>query len=759
MVAATQIEIPAFDFTAFYYADILEALIEFKRLNVPELTNESPQEPLIQVLRAFALVGHLNNTLTDLVANECTLPTAQLVETVRNMLRLIDFEMRSAQPAQVDIVYELAQVIFSAVEAISVDAQAATIASAGEAARFFEADAALIVTPTNKLSSCQGMEDSGNGVLLPENRVFTDFTAEANDPSLGQDFAPWSTPFGGVGTDLDTLPNPTEGREGDFMLFGHTEAMFDQVDIDLLNPMSDIIGVWEYYDGNYRKAQPNSVTNNGASLTLDLTDYLGTTKLTGTPIRVVHDPSGAFEDVFSDWDGAKNVVKTRTLLGQSTPSTTTTDYTVGSAWERFSTIVDNTLSMAVSDKIETALPQTITENWSLGEFGGVTAFWMRFRIVEVLGGPIVPDITEIQIDEGKQYLKRLAVQGRTQSETLGSSDGTASQEFLASKTDYLDGSAEVTVSGVTWTRVDNFLASKPTDRHYRVELATDDRAKVIFGDGVEGAIPPTGVNNITIAYRYNAADDGNVGANTVRNDKTGLSLVNKLWNPRPAAGWEAAQGSDDASLARAKIEGPASLRTRDVALGPDDAETLATRASVIDAESDNPGGVIKMSRAKAIEEGFGPKTVELVVVAAGAELLTQDQLDAISEFYNGNQFVTPVRPKRFVANQEVTAVNYAQRAIDITATAYAGGAVTALQIKNALIALLQPEARKEDGVTFEWDFGGRVPASRLVHEIFSVDETIVEVDITVPVPSADILLQPRELPVAGVIQITVLPPQ
>ncbi len=95
-----EIKIPSFDFSSMYYQQILEALLEFKRVNVPELSDESPQEPLIQLLRAFALVGHLNNTLLDLVANESTLPTSRLPETIRNMLRLIDFELRPASRAR-----------------------------------------------------------------------------------------------------------------------------------------------------------------------------------------------------------------------------------------------------------------------------------------------------------------------------------------------------------------------------------------------------------------------------------------------------------------------------------------------------------------------------------------------------------------------------------------------------------------------------------------------------------------------------------
>ncbi len=102
MTTPVDILIPNFSWSSVYYPQLLDALIAFKRLNTPELTDESPQEPTMQFLRAFALVGHLNNGLLDLVALEHTLATAQLADTVRNMLRLIGYEMAPALPARPD---------------------------------------------------------------------------------------------------------------------------------------------------------------------------------------------------------------------------------------------------------------------------------------------------------------------------------------------------------------------------------------------------------------------------------------------------------------------------------------------------------------------------------------------------------------------------------------------------------------------------------------------------------------------------------
>lgn len=723
----TEIEIPTFDFAAFYYPQLLEALIVFKRLNLPELTDESPQEPLIQMIRAMALIGHLNNTLLDLVANESTLTTARLPETVRNMLRLIDYEMESATPSQVDIVMKLAQVLSSTIEILVDFTQIGTRAQGTDVSRVFEVLDAYSVTRTDRLTKCYGVEDS----------TYTDYTTLAND--VAGPFTPWTTPVGGSST-----------REGDSLLFGHSEAMWDQVDIDLNTIASGIAGVWEYYDGNYNKSQPSSVVDNGATITLNLTAYLGVTDLRGTPIRVKLNESGAYEDRYSYFSGGANKVDTLTLLGQSTPSTDAADYTVGSVWERFTNLGDTTIVSAAPLKqdgvVDFDLPQTIVENWALGAINGSTLFWMRFRITTV-STPTAPSINRLRIDLGNQFIKRLAIQGIFQTETLGSSDGSDNQSFLSSQENFIFTSDELTVNDIVWTRVTNFLSSKPTDRHYRVQLEENDQARFIFGDGVTGAIPQNGVNNIAASYRYGAQDDGNVGANTIVLDKSGLALVSSLYNPRPATGWSAAEGSTEADLAKTKVSGPATLRVRDIALGPDDVETLAVRASKIDAD------VIGMSRAKAIEEGFGPKTIKLVIVTAGGALATQDELDVVSEFYNGNQFSSPTKQKRLVANQEVTAVNYTPHTINITAVVKARGAVTALAIQNALIQVLQPEALKDDGVTYEWEFGDVVPTSRINHEIFKVDESIYDVDISLPV--ADIDMLDGELPVAGTITITV----
>ncbi|MGD9749373.1 MAG: hypothetical protein AB7W59_00095 [Acidimicrobiia bacterium] len=717
---STIVTVPDFNFAAFYYPQLLEALVQYKRLNVPELTDESEFEPFQQLLRAFALVGHLNNTLIDLVANESTLPTAQLVETVRNMLRLIDYRMSPATPSTVELVYELARVFNASFALIPAGAQAATQRQGAEPAITFETNEALTIERTDQFGR----------VVVDESGTFTDRTAAANSANPVDDFDIWTTP-----------------DVGDAIYFGHANVMWAKLALTLATPGSGIVGVWEFYDGDFLKTQPDTVIDLGATLRFNINGLLGTSPRPGTTVRVTLNSDGASEDATSVWDGANNYVVVG-LLGQSSPSTTASDYTVGSDWSELTEATDNTANLTASDSVEYPVPQSDTRNWARTVIEGFNGFWLRYRIVSV-AAPTTPSLRLARMDTGKQYAIRDATQGMVGADDpLGSSTGLPDQRFTTSRDFYIDGTAVVTVDGETWTEVDDFLGSQSNDKHYVVELGNNDRATIVFGSGVNGKVPPIGVNNISVEYRHGANTDGNVGPNTVVVDKTGLTFINGIYNPRQASGWEEAEGASEESLARAKIAGPASLRVRDVALSPSDVEVLATRFTT-------SLGARPFSRALAIEEGLGPKTIELVVVKKGGGLATSDELDELDLYFNGDKYANPPVPKKVVANQEVTSFNYTQRVIDVDAVVTVRGALTSVEIANALLQIIQPEARREDGVTFEWDFGGTVPRSRISHEIWDTDETKIS-NVVLNAPAADVVLGSRELPVAGTITITIV---
>ena len=855
---ASTVEIPSFLFSSFYYGDILDALIEYKHQNVPEHTDESEYDPLMQLLRMHALVGHLNNCLIDLVANENTLPTSRLVETVRNMLRLIDYELRTASPAQADIIYELSKVFTSAYELINKGALVATERQAGLDPVYFERLLAVTIDPTDEFSHVFGLEGS----------TYTDYTTKANSQTTpADDWTPWTgavaakdaiyfghkhimwdklglwfttpmagtkatgwiqfivkaniidgekfvlndgtnpavtfwfdqtgtytppggydstnirvnisgdttadqvaltakTAINGVGSDLHitagaiaagklNIENDNFGTSGNQSV---TETVVDAgfTVSGMSGGLDGIIGIWEYYDGEWRKTAPSEVQKDkpaAGKLLFDLTGYLGSADRTGTQIRVQVNETTAYVDVESafgipagsGWGSSRNYVVVDSYLGQTVPSTTASDYTVGSDWEEFTDLVDDTSMLSQDGNIAFTLPQSLTEDWKSGVVHTGTAYWIRYRVISVSGVVDLPTFQYGRLDQGKQYVLASSTQGRTKvDDTLGTSDGTAGQEFETSLDNFISGTMIPLVDAEAWAVVDNFLSSKPTDKHCTVEIGENDRATLVFGDGITGKIPDSAAV-IGAEYRYGANADGNVGSSTIEINKSGLKYINKIWNPRVAAGWSVAQGATEASLEQAKVEGPASLRTGRVAVGPDDVITM-TKAYT-DTEGASP-----FSRAKAFEEGFGPKTIELAVVAKGGGQASAAQLTALDEYFNGDAYAHPPVEKRLIANQKVTSINFVPKTIDITATVY--GDVEKEVIEARLAAIFQPEALRADGVSWEWEFGEEVSTSRIIHEIFEADEDITKVTLTVP--ASNVALQPRELPVIGTVTITVV---
>ena len=726
----TTIVIPDFRFASFYYAEILDALIAYKRQNVPEHTDESAYDPFMQFLRMQALVGHLNNTLIDLVANESTLPTAQLVETVRNMLQLIDYRLSSAVPSEADVVMKLSKVFNASYNVVPAYARVSTEQTDEEPQIYFEDIDGLTIERSDQFGSVMAYDESGD--------AYADYTTKANSQTTpGDDWTPWASP-----------------AVGDILYFGHKNVMFDKLSVWLSTFAADIAGIWEVYDGDFRKTNPTEVILSGTQLKFDLTSYLGSSPRIGTSIRVQYNETTAYEDLVSAWDGSINYVLTSGYLGQTNPKYNSggpspdadaeTYYTIGSDWEKL-TVADTSSNFTANGNISFDLPQSVTKNWVETEVNGYTGFWLRYRIIEI-SAPTAPVFQYGRMDLGNQYILRSMIQGRLAVEApVGSSDGTVNQEFEISRDYYIDSSMEVLVEGELWTEVENFLASRSTDKHYRVVLGDNDRASIIFGDGTKGKIPPVGVGNIEVSYRYGANNDGNVGSNTITLDQTGMTYISAIYNPRPATGWTEAEGASAESLELAKIAGPASLRTKEVAIGPEDVELMA-----VDFESSN--GSSPFIRARAFEEGFGPKTIELVVVASGSNLASASQLEEIEEYFNGDKYASPPIPQRVVANQEVVAVNYTPKTIDITATVT--GDVTVEQVRNRLSQVFQPEALKADGSGYEWEFGSEVPVSRIAHEIFETDESITKVEVTTP--AADVPLDPRQLPVLGTVVLTII---
>ncbi|OPX86524.1 MAG: Baseplate J-like protein [Pelotomaculum sp. PtaB.Bin104] len=261
-------------------------------------------------------------------------------------------------------------------------------------------------------------------------------------------------------------------------------------------------------------------------------------------------------------------------------------------------VLDGTSSLSESGCLEFIGPPDMADNRVFGR----DLYWIR----AVDGGDIFKGAnpSHAPILTGIYLNTTWATQSETVSdEILGSSNGEARQSYTCGKfpiisediwvneliaiSEYekrtLAGSASQKVKEVTdekgnttefwikWDPVDDFLESGPDDRHYLIDRAF---GVIRFGDGINGAVPPVGADNVRAGYRAGGGARGNVGQGEITGLKTSIAFVDGVNNPEPADG-----GSDTETLEKALERGPQMLRHQNRAVTLEDFEWLAREAS------------------------------------------------------------------------------------------------------------------------------------------------------------------------------------
>ena len=161
---------------------------------------------------------------------------------------------------------------------------------------------------------------------------------------------------------------------------------------------------------------------------------------------------------------------------------------------------------------------------------------------------------------------------------------------------------EVFVSDQRWTLVPTLADSGPLDLHYAIEIDDRDRAAILLGDGVNGAAPQSGRNNIVARYRVGRGESANVAARKIDSMPQPAAFLDRTFNPAPASG-----GEDPETSARAKRQAVLHARTLDRAVSLADYADLALAFA----------GISK-ARADAGREGKGARARRVVVVTCAA---------------------------------------------------------------------------------------------------------------------------------------------
>jgi predicted phage baseplate assembly protein len=180
-----------------------------------------------------------------------------------------------------------------------------------------------------------------------------------------------------------------------------------------------------------------------------------------------------------------------------------------------------------------------------------------------------------------------ATHGVSTSEILGSGDASkAFQSFQlkqppltfvsASTPSGAASTLTVRVNGVEWTEVDWLFGAKPTDLVYTVIIGSDGSTMVQFGDGVTGARPGSGTNNIQATYRTGIGTAGQARPgqiSTLLSRPLGLKGVT---NPIPSSG-----AANPETIFQAQANAPMTVKTIDRIVSLDDVGDFAAASAGI----------------------------------------------------------------------------------------------------------------------------------------------------------------------------------
>jgi predicted phage baseplate assembly protein len=150
-----------------------------------------------------------------------------------------------------------------------------------------------------------------------------------------------------------------------------------------------------------------------------------------------------------------------------------------------------------------------------------------------------------------------ATHGETRKEVLGSGDASKPMQafvlrqspltFVAAPTAAGAASTlELRVNEVKWHETDTLAGLSPDDRKFITKTDDESKTTVVFGNGREGARPPTGTENITAVYRNGIGQPGNVKAGQISLLVTRPLGVKEVINPLPATGGADREGRDQA---------------------------------------------------------------------------------------------------------------------------------------------------------------------------------------------------------------------
>ena len=293
-------------------------------------------------------------------------------------------------------------------------------------------------------------------------------------------------------------------------------------------------------------------------------------------------------------------------------------------------------------------------------------------------------------------------------------------------------SGDVQEVWVRWQEVKTFVLSKPLSRHYIVDRVN---GKLIFGDGVNGMIPPALPNNIVAKkYKSGGGRKGNKKVETIKGLQTTIPNIDSVTNR------DSASGGKDLELIKNILErAPYSIKNSGRGVTTEDFEWLAKEASA------------EVAKTRCIKE---QKDIKIIIAPnyEDGSLYPQASLIDCVETYLKERAFAPIKSDIMVLGPEYKNIDIETKIVTVSITE---SAIVAYRVERRLKEFLNPIT---GGKYFQgWEFGQDIYLS----EIAAIIEDVESVDYIkeLKINSKDISqisvisIEDNELPCAGLITV------
>lgn len=264
--------------------------------------------------------------------------------------------------------------------------------------------------------------------------------------------------------------------------------------------------------------------------------------------------------------------------------------------------------------------------------------------IEALHAPIVFETTEeVTVPATGGSVSATVVQGESQGsvaftigvqtgnivnlfvEPVGTSNGAILQEFTLANNPVISDSVAVwlenpeynasalinTVDPVLqWFEVSTLQDASSTDTAWSQSTDENGVVTILFGDGINGAIPPSGLN-IYVGYRVGGGTVGNLASNQI------IDIASPIVGVAISSSTAMTGGANAESIDQIRVNAPRAYRAQDRAVTLKDFGDLAL-------------GVSSVSQANAVANTYTNVTV--YITAVGNTTPTQGLLDVVTDY-------------------------------------------------------------------------------------------------------------------------------